>query len=962
MNAQSNYPSAHHGLLVLSNQRNQNPRNGLSLQLTLSNQIPQAQKTLFSQIEGIQPISPRTLVQKNNITKIIYESNVSHLKKAICDVANELQTLVVNSKKDLAASLYYHLKDSINNVAAHNVAEPISHFLYESLIAIDSYLFNQDGSLKTLTSSDIKRINSIIEDCKTATIYRIEANGTQWCAYDALGDYCNLERLQKQGVHLLNHGINVIFKLNNQDNFAQLERLLQEKDLTRAWNIIKKIDSRNRTFFESLYNKCFEENFNIKGIDRRFLNDPMAQDLIQRLPNSIIPSVHNIELERRFNQKNKFLDRCCIENPTAEVELFAYQLCDRDLPLVQKLEMICNYVCSSDHKTYQQLCFANGLPRLARYNPEVALAQFPESFHTQIHAKDKILISRLGLLDTSDITTKEYVNRVITYIQQGCSEHSLAKEFSELGHLIGNAILHDESKWCLSLPDMMQEHTSEHLGIIKQKVMKYIAEHAHEDNSFCSRIGTLYERALHDDEVAQSFLEQALIPEISEQILFLDIDSIHAEVSKFNVNNSQAITIMQFNRLADAYKDIQKNGVVYSEKTCPINIKTRLLMFRQGEKYEQHHIYRGNQLEHALHDNILENYERSASFKKKGVQTQIKNLVEIADKSNVLADQSLKIRNYENAINLSMFASYTYDFIESFGKYLIHAGTQIVEGSAEGVISGVKSVAHQVAHPVETVKNVACGLGHLTIFAWRILKHPPSILPLLKDPVGASEYYDNYYREIGIDPELIEKWLSQLTLKDVAKETAQFLTEGILAGEIFKFSGSVCKTLKNQARLIAHDAELVNVSDKIAVAAGEIELRFAQEVETGVLKNCEATTQSFIREATGLECPPSCVNQYEKLKGTLRVEEFTSIIDVSEHGLQRLIERNFTPTEVHNLFKTPDILKVQADGALVLIKQIENNKFNLMIYNPEKKIVITALKSIKENDLISLSKNYGWNL
>jgi hypothetical protein len=81
------------------------------------------------------------------------------------------------------------------------------------------------------------------------------------------------------------------------------------------------------------------------------------------------------------------------------------------------------------------------------------------------------------------------------------------------------------------------------------------------------------------------------------------------------------------------------------------------------------------------------------------------------------------------------------------------------------------------------------------------------------------------------------------------------------------------------------------------------------------------------------DCPASCINQYEKLKEILNIEQFTSIIKTTKHGIQRLIERGFTPEEVKIIYRTPDIIRIQKDGAKAFIKIISQNRYNLMIYN-----------------------------
>ena len=101
---------------------------------------------------------------------------------------------------------------------------------------------------------------------------------------------------------------------------------------------------------------------------------------------------------------------------------------------------------------------------------------------------------------------------------------------------------------------------------------------------------------------------------------------------------------------------------------------------------------------------------------------------------------------------------------------------------------------------------------------------------------------------------------------------------------------------------------------------------------------------------------------FEKLKSSLQIEEFTSIIPVTKHGVQRLIERNFSPQEVSTLVKFPDISKIQSDGAKVFIKQIGEDKYNVIICCFESGAVVTALKNTCKAKLMKMGRNHGWEL
>lgn len=103
------------------------------------------------------------------------------------------------------------------------------------------------------------------------------------------------------------------------------------------------------------------------------------------------------------------------------------------------------------------------------------------------------------------------------------------------------------------------------------------------------------------------------------------------------------------------------------------------------------------------------------------------------------------------------------------------------------------------------------------------------------------------------------------------------------------------------------------------------------------------------------------VIQAEQLKDALRTEQFTSIIGVTKHGLQRLIERNFTSEEVLNLVKNPDFLRIQTDGAIARITKV-GERYNLLVINETSGEVITALRKIDIQALVKQGKNYGWIL
>lgn len=107
-------------------------------------------------------------------------------------------------------------------------------------------------------------------------------------------------------------------------------------------------------------------------------------------------------------------------------------------------------------------------------------------------------------------------------------------------------------------------------------------------------------------------------------------------------------------------------------------------------------------------------------------------------------------------------------------------------------------------------------------------------------------------------------------------------------------------------------------------------------------------------------CPPSCPEQYEKLKGELNEEQYTSIIKCTKHGLKRLKER-FKPEEVKMIIESPDFIKIQNNGAKIFIKKI-GEKYGVIATSQRTKKVVTGINNMSFKRLLKQAQKYGWTL
>lgn len=61
------------------------------------------------------------------------------------------------------------------------------------------------------------------------------------------------------------------------------------------------------------------------------------------------------------------------------------------------------------------------------------------------------------------------------------------------------------------------------------------------------------------------------------------------------------------------------------------------------------------------------------------------------------------------------------------------------------------------------------------------------------------------------------------------------------------------------------------------------------------------------------------------------------------------------------VIKSYDLIRIQKDGAKVLIKNVGKN-YNILIFNRDTGRLVTAMKGVALKDVINLGENYGWTI
>ncbi|HEV2916970.1 MAG TPA: hypothetical protein VGW78_04435 [Candidatus Babeliales bacterium] len=385
-------------------------------------------------------------------------------------------------------------------------------------------------------------------------------------------------------------------------------------------------------------------------------------------------------------------------------------------------------------------------------------------------------------------------------------------------------------------------------------------------------------------------------------------------------------------RRCDALEDTVTHGVYYVQQTYTLNSNVQNMLCSSSYDPSSYTSCYGNQLQQAIHQECITLLARTTTLPKTSAAYVQKE---------VLVDCIDAAREYNQA-GLVHKASIVTDFCWALLDY----SSAIVEGAAHGIVGAVYDM---IEHPIQTAACVIAGEYVLAYQLCKVLCNVTDIgITALVNTSRAKEKWDAYIEPIN---NIIKKIKNkEVTCRDVIKAgtsvTVGLVAQHKLLGGLNKFYSGI----RAKAMAFTHNNPSLTPQQYLQTAEGIL------------LKSSIETAANFVEAHGNSGCPASCTQMYEKLKLALKIEEFTSIIKVTKHGVQRLIERGFTPEEIKILYHTPDIVRTQNDGAQTFIKIIEKNRYNIMIYNQVEKGVITALKSISERDLINLGKKYGWTL
>ncbi len=371
----------------------------------------------------------------------------------------------------------------------------------------------------------------------------------------------------------------------------------------------------------------------------------------------------------------------------------------------------------------------------------------------------------------------------------------------------------------------------------------------------------------------------------------------------------------------DAYNNLSgaDNFLHYANKSYSLNNNVKQLLHTYGHDTSHFTECFGNQLQHTIHQESLDLLNHIDHLSPTSV---------LYDHQEALIDFTVAMVDY-NHEGLTNKATTIADFCWTLLDY----GQAVAEGTAIGIQSAITDILN---NPIEATVSMVASKPLLAYQLSKVLYNVADIgFTAITSVNQAKDKWNKYAEPLN---SVIDKiYNKEISLRDAVKGGTAIVVGLTAQGKLLGGLGKFCNTIKQKAT------------------------RFAQNnISSFTIQQYLSTPEGYLlRGVAKTDCSPSCPNQYEHLKQWLRIKEFTSVIKTTRHGIERLIERDFTPKDVELVMKHSSFVKIQTDGALAYVKQI-GNKFNIIIFNEHTEEVVTALKNTTQKKLDQMGKNYGW--
>lgn len=436
----------------------------------------------------------------------------------------------------------------------------------------------------------------------------------------------------------------------------------------------------------------------------------------------------------------------------------------------------------------------------------------------------------------------------------------------------------------------------------------------------------------------------------------------HREFERY-VAEQQLYLHSRTKKRRELIQEIEAGAIENRTSVYHIDQETRQLLTKNDLNADKFTRCSGNQLQHYIHQDLISVLKAASNcYVQYAINSDNQTLCQTIA---LFADAGCDYNNVNDVLKASVLADWCWGAVNVLQKvgrgitFGIVKTSQIMQASVQAVVQGFVNTGNMLLHPKDFFDDLCKAVKGLAQCSAKVIVHVVNIdYHLEHDSVEGHAYFKQFADTALEVSQKLKQQVENATIEGVVSKSATIITEAALQCKISNQLGILFCNACIEAQKIASVTvnELLPATEVLVATAEGIEVAIAKET-LPLLKNEIEVVKWSVKEYEAHN-----VAQYFKLWRELTYEQITSVVKVTRHGLQRLLERGFTPEEIIDCLTKPTILRIQNDGAKVYIKEIANKKYNFIVINETRGEVITAIPRMREKAILAQSKNYGWEL
>lgn len=713
----------------------------------------------------------------------LYDTFCDAYKKLCIEIKSLVCTLRSAEPGELTLIQQAGILVSLSKFAS--ISATVSQAAIISVEQLIPYWFNEVGQLKVTAPPVWYNAFGHIENWWSSKKYdqfvsNLEDQLMQWSSRAGLIE-CADNVIYTHQVRMSNSS--PLCQVADIKDLRAIDDFCEKNEFENAYQIVQKYEVRfaknhQDNFFQKTYADKFCQKFDLRGIDKRYLNDPIIETL--NLTARATPSPHNAILEKRYNAKYELLKACSVTNPSAQLEAFVYDILDNYMSnnfqgMIDKASQILN----SSPELYSQLVdHKNGTFKFIKLNPQISNAQFPSSIHRADNAELRTVVNKLGLVNTQSPVTQSQVKQALEYVKHALNNAGQASRY--FASRISDSLEKGIDDPVLHLPDFCSKISDAVEDSLREKVSEYIAGKL-KNYDQCADIYIRksvqgYQSMVSGDSNAVILLEKTFGQTTHENILLIDVEQLKSKVVEVN-EDFNAI----FDRLADAYKDVAAYGLVSNEIYTPTDAATRLCLLERGINPLIYERFNGDQIQHVWHQLDVKALHVGGHLSLQEMPLGAKQILEFGLQSNFVVNAFIKAKDFGNVLNSTCAALVSYNYVARL--------SQICDAADLGLKTAENTLIHVAQYPIEAAISVGKGLVNLALMVDNQARKFSEISHnAIFSPEKAQAQLAEHKAVISALTHEIIETIEQKGIEGCVQDVTQFVAESVVLGCVAKTS------------------------------------------------------------------------------------------------------------------------------------------------------------------------------